>query len=63
MGNGGQRVRRRLQEVRALLVGRKLLLVKLHNVELSMRGFGLKVGKVSKGRFAARVQELIVRIR
>lgn len=51
------------QEVRALLVGRKLLLGKLLDVELSirgiLRGFGLKVGKVSRGRFAARVQELI----
>ena len=51
------------QEVRALLVGRKLLLTKLHDVELSirgiLRGFGLKVGQVSRGRFAARVQELI----
>jgi transposase len=51
------------QEVRALLVGRKLLLGKLHDVELSirgiLRGFGLKVGQVSRGRFAARVQELI----
>src|SRR3712207_5293705 len=51
------------QEVRVLLVGRKLLLAKLHDVELSirgiLRGFGLKVGQVSKERFAARVQELI----
>ncbi|HYH20364.1 MAG TPA: IS110 family transposase, partial [Azospirillum sp.] len=51
------------QDVRALLVGRKLLLSKLHDVELSirgiLRGFGLKVGPVSRGRFAARVQELI----
>jgi transposase len=51
------------QEVRALLVGRKLLQAKLRDVELSirgiLRGFGLKVGEVSKGRFAARVRELI----
>jgi len=51
------------QEVHALLVGRKLLQAKLHDVELSirgiLRGFGLKVGKISKGQFAARVQELI----
>src|SRR4051794_12400926 len=51
------------QEVRALLVGRKLLQSKLHDVELSirgiLRGFGLKVGEVSKGRFAARIKELI----
>jgi transposase len=51
------------QEVRALLVGRKLLQSKLREVEFSirgiLRGFGLKVGEVSKGRFAARVEELI----
>jgi transposase len=50
------------QEVRALLVGRKLLQAKLRDVELSirgiLRGFGLKVGEVSRGRFAARVEEL-----
>src|ERR687885_208371 len=50
------------QEVRALLVGRKLLQAKLRDVELSirgiLRGFGLKVGEVSKGRFGARVGEL-----
>jgi transposase len=51
------------QEVRALLVGRKLLQGKLLDVELSirgiLRGFGLKVGTVSKGRFAARIRELV----
>src|SRR6186997_2586921 len=51
------------QEIRALLVGRKLLQGKLLDVELSirgiLRGFGLKVGEVSKGRFAARVRELV----
>jgi transposase len=51
------------QEVRALLVGRKLLPAKLRDVELSirglLRGFGLKVGEVSKGRFAARVEGLM----
>jgi transposase len=51
------------QEVRALLVGRKLLQAKLRDVEPSirgiLRGFGLKVGEVSKGRFAARVEELV----
>src|SRR3982750_1322794 len=50
------------QEIRALLVGRKLLQGKLLDVELSirgiLRGFGLKLGEVSKGRFAARVREL-----
>jgi transposase len=51
------------QEVRALLVGRKLLQGKLGDVELGirglLRGFGLKLGEVSKGRFAARVRELV----
>src|SRR3954467_2986231 len=51
------------QEVRALLVGRKLLQGKLLDVELSirgiLRGFGLKLGEVSKGRFAARIKEVI----
>jgi transposase len=52
-----------VQEVRALLVGRKLLQGKLLDVELSLRGilrgFGLKVGTVSKGRFVARIRELV----
>jgi transposase len=51
------------QEVRALLVARKLLQAKQSDVELSirgiLRGFGLKVGPVSKGQFEARVRELI----
>src|SRR5215210_6042186 len=51
------------QEVRALLVGRKLLQGKLLDVELGirgiLRGFGLELGEVSKGRFAARVRELV----
>src|SRR4051794_8387723 len=51
------------QEGRALLVGRKLPQAKLRDVELSirgiLRGFGLKVGEVGKGRFAARIEELI----
>jgi len=50
------------QEVRALLVGRKLLQSKLLDVELSirgiLRGYGLKVGEVSRGRFEARIREL-----
>lgn len=50
------------QEIRALLVGRKLLQSKLRDVELSirgiLRGFGLKVGEVSKAKFAARIREL-----
>ena len=43
-----------------MLVGRKLLQGKLRDVELSirgiLRGFGLKLGEVSKGRFAARIK-------
>jgi transposase len=35
----------------------------LRDVELSirgiLRGFGLKVGEISKGRFAARIRELV----
>ena len=51
------------QEVRALLVARKQLQAKTRDVELSwrglLRGFGLTVGEVSKGRFAARVRALV----
>src|SRR4028119_1850005 len=51
------------QEVRVLLVGRKLLQAKLRDVELSirglLRGFGLKAGEASKGGFAARIKELV----
>ena len=51
------------RDVRALLVARKLLQSKLIDVELSirgiLRGFGLKMGKISKGRFEARVIELV----
>jgi transposase len=51
------------QEVRALLVARKQLQAKMRDVELSLRGllrgFGLKVGDVSKGQFAARVRLLV----
>lgn len=51
------------QAVRALLVGRKLLQSKLLDVELSirgiLRGYGLKVGEVRRGRFEARILELI----
>ena len=50
------------QDTRALLVGRKLLQGKLLDVELSirgiLRGYGLKVGDVSRGRFEARIREL-----
>jgi transposase len=51
------------QDIRALLTGRRLLLVKLRDVELGirgiLRGFGLKVGSVSKGKFAARIRQLV----
>lgn len=51
------------QEIRMLLTGRKLLQRKLIDLELGMRGmlraFGLKVGKVSRGRFEARLRALI----
>jgi transposase len=50
------------QEVRTLLAGRKLLLGKVIDIELGirglLRGFGLKMGPVSAGRFPARVREL-----
>jgi transposase len=51
------------QEIRALLVARKLLQAKLLDVELSirgiLRGFGLKMGEISKAQFVARVRELV----
>lgn len=51
------------QEIRALLVGRKLLQGKVLDIELGirglLRGFGLKVGVISKGQFAARIRELV----
>lgn len=51
------------QEVRALLTARRLLLAKLNDFEMNLRGllrgFGLKVGKASRRRFEARVQELV----
>jgi transposase len=51
------------QDTRALLVGRKLLQSKLLDVELSirgiLRGYGLKVGEVSRRCFEARIRELI----
>jgi transposase len=51
------------QEVRALLVARKQLQKKLIDVELSirgiLRGFGLKVGHVTRKDFAARIQKLV----
>jgi transposase len=52
------------QEMRALLIARKqLLLGKLIDVELSirgiLRGFGLKVGQVTRKEFEARIRELV----
>jgi transposase len=51
------------QEVRALLVARKQLLGRLIDVELSirgiLRGFGLKVGPVTRKGFEARIRELV----
>jgi transposase len=51
------------QEVRSLLTARKLMQAKLLDVECSirgvLRGFGLKVGPISRGRFAMRVEELV----
>jgi len=50
------------QEVRALLVARKQLQHKLIDIELSirgiLRGFGLKIGKVTKKDFEKRIREL-----
>lgn len=50
------------KDTRALLAGRKLLQGKFLDVELSirgiLRGYGLKVGEVSRGRFEARIREL-----
>jgi transposase len=51
------------QEIRALLTARKLLQAKLHDLELGLRGvlrgFGLRVGQVGKGRYEARIRELV----
>jgi transposase len=51
------------QEVRALLVARKQLQIKLRDVELSirgiLRGFGLKMGHVTTKSFEGRVCELV----
>ena len=50
------------QEVRALLVARKQLLGRLIDVKLSirgiLRGFGLKIGLVTRKGFEERVREL-----
>ena len=51
------------QEVRAIITARKTLLSKLIDVELSirgiLRGFGLKVGAVTRKSFEIRVRELM----
>jgi transposase len=51
------------QEVRALLTARKLIQTKLLDIECGMRGvlrgFGLKVGPISRGRFEMRIRELV----
>jgi transposase len=51
------------QEVRALLGARKLLQLKLIDIEQSirgiLRGFGLKVGKVTAITFEGRIRELV----
>jgi transposase len=51
------------QEMRALLSARKSIQQACINLELSIRGvlrnFGLKMGKVARGRFDARVHELV----
>ena len=55
--------RRRPRRFGRLLVARKQLQAKMRDVELSLRGllrgFGLKVGEISKGQFAARVRTLV----
>lgn len=51
------------QEVRSLLTARKLIQGKLLDIESGirgvLRGFGLKVGAISRGRFDARIRELV----
>ena len=51
------------QEVRSLLTARKLIQGKLLDLESGirgvLRGFGLKVGTTSRGRFEARTRELV----
>jgi transposase len=51
------------QETRAMLTARKLVQKGLHEVEMSLRGilrgFGLKVGKVSATQLEARIKELV----
>jgi transposase len=51
------------QEVRSLLTARKLIQGKLLDIESGirgvLRGFGLKVGPISRGRFDARIRDLV----
>ena len=51
------------QEVRALLGARKQLQIKVMDLEQTvrglLRGFGLKVGDVSRGKLPARIRELV----
>ena len=64
VGTGRCTARRsHLKMVRAIITARKTLLGKLIDIELSMRGilrgFGLKVGAVTRKSFEIRVRELI----
>ena len=49
--------------MRALLTARKLIQAKLLDIECGirgvLRGFGLKVGPISRGRFEMRIRELV----
>jgi len=51
------------QEVLALLAARKQMQIKAMDLEQTLRGllrgFGLKVGDVSRGRLAARIRQLV----
>ena len=51
------------QEMRSLLTARKLIQGKLLDIESGirgvLRGFGLKVGAISRGRFEARIRDLV----
>ena len=51
------------QEVRALLTARKLVQAKLRDIEMSLRGilrgFGLKVGRVTPAEFEGRIRDLV----
>jgi transposase len=54
---------RSAQEMRVLLSNRRLLLSQRVDIDNELRGvlrnFGLKIGKVAKGKFAERVRELV----